>query len=100
MKNSETLTFKQEVTVTINAATLARIFCAMADEQQAQVFIECAKIGMEWEEERLKDQRGIFIGMTGQFYRIGKHLKTCQCSNEKTRDLIENLMEGLTGKRV
>lgn len=97
MANNEFVTFTQEVTVKINPAILAKMFCAMTDDQMAEVFIECEKIGQEWEIERAKKQRRtLWVGLTGMFFEVGRHLQTCECSNEGVRNLIEELHAGMT----
>ena len=73
---------------------LAASFCGLDDEQQAQFFIECAAIMATW-------RGGLFEGrMAGEYQMglVGKHLRTCTCSNDDARELVRALAEGLAAE--
>jgi hypothetical protein len=65
---------------------LAEAFCDMGDEDQAQFFIECTAIMGRWGPGKREMQA----------HYIGGHLKTCACSNEKTRDFIGEIAYAAT----
>ena len=57
---------------------LAVQFCKMNDDQQAQFFVECARIMDAWG-----------VGKRdAQAWYIGRHLATCQCATEEGRELV------------
>ena len=64
---------------------MAKVFRDLSDEQQAQFFIEVCKVSKLWEGDHLQ-----------QWYAVGRHLKTCKCSDEYTREMIEALYKGVT----
>ena len=77
---------KLEVEVKLTPALLAQEFCDMNDEEQAQVFIEIAKIaGATW--------TGGVHGM--QLWMVGRHLRDCECSTEDAREVIREIALGL-----
>jgi len=57
---------------------LAVEFCKMDDDQQAQFFVEAARIMDTWGIGK-RDQ---------QAWYIGRHLATCACSTEEGRELV------------
>ncbi len=63
---------------------LARFFCEMDDEQQAEFFIACARHAKEWD-----------FSAHGQWFAVGRHLKECDCSNDSARDMVKCLNLGL-----
>lgn len=75
----------QELSAQINGVSnktilpLAQAFTNMNDDQQAQFFVEVAKIMKTWTSSG---------GMSQQAYYIGRHLATCKCSTEDSRELI------------
>lgn len=77
---------KLTVDLQLTPAQLAEAFCEMDDEQQAQVFIEAARIAREtWE------QPATFL----QWREVGKHLATCACSTDDARDLVRDIAGGM-----
>jgi len=70
---------------------LAESFCAMDDEQQAQFFIECARIMSKWS----GDGRSIYLGPDWQMQQVGNHLRTCGCSTAEARDMVRAIAVGL-----
>ena len=63
---------------------LAEVFADWGDEDQAQFFIEVARIAETWEG-----------GDFDQWYAVGRHLVTCSCSSPEARDLIRSLARGV-----
>lgn len=57
---------------------LAVEFCKMNDDQQAQFFVEAARIMDSWGAGKRDSQA----------WYIGRHLATCQCSTEEGRELV------------
>ncbi len=57
---------------------LAVEFCKMDDDQQAQFFVEVARIMDTWGDGKRDTQA----------WYIGKHLATCQCSTPEAREFI------------
>lgn len=63
---------------------VAAAFCALTDDDQAQVFIEIARIASTWERSS---------GM--QWWAVGRHLRDCECSTYEARDLIDEIAGGM-----
>lgn len=65
-------------------ASMASAFAGWNDELQAQFFVEVARCAREWENH---------AGM--QWYRVGGHLRDCECSTPEARELVEGIYEGM-----
>jgi len=76
---------KIDIDIKITPVQLAEAFCEMYDEDQAQFFIECARIASTW-----KVPPTIF-----QWHSVGRHLKTCSCSNDDARDMVREIAQGI-----
>ncbi len=63
---------------------LVEVFLGMDDELQADFFVKCAEMAKAWP----SDQRQ-------QWYSVGLHLKTCECSSDEAREMIKALHNGL-----
>ncbi len=61
----------------------AEIFCEWGDEEQAQFFIEAARIAETWDGPP-----------SWQWYRVGRHLHTCKCATPESRDMVQELARG------
>jgi hypothetical protein len=57
---------------------LAVEFCKMDDDQQAQFFVEVARIMDAWGSGKRDSQA----------WHIGNHLATCACSTEEAREFV------------
>lgn len=57
---------------------LARAFCRLDDDGQAQFFVEAARIMATW----------AGAGMDMQAHYIGRHLRDCECSTPGGRELV------------
>lgn len=77
---------KFEVDVELTPEVLARAFCDMNDEEQADFFIHAAAIAAKWSDPAQH-----------QWMMVGIHLKTCECSTFGAREMIRNLADGLDG---
>lgn len=82
---------KVEITKTIeieiDIALMAEWFAGLDDERQADFFIEVSRIAKAWP------------GYQGnQWYLVGRHLKTCECSTFEARDMIEHIACGLANE--
>lgn len=76
---------KVEVEIKLTPLRLAEAFCEMNDEDQAQFFIEAARVCRTWA-----------AGGPGmQWWMVGKHLATYACSTEEARDLIRDVVAGM-----
>lgn len=77
---------QQTVTATIEITPrlVAEMLAEMNDEDQAQVFIELAEIAATWAGANFQ-----------QWYSVGRHLRTCECSNDNARRLISDIARGL-----
>jgi hypothetical protein len=76
-----------QTTVVLEPTHLARAFCDLTDEGQAQVIIEIAKIiDNEWPGG---------VDCNGQMRMVGRHLRDCSCSNESARSVIREIMSGI-----
>lgn len=87
---SKTVTIEKKFVVSLTVKELATAFAGLDDEQQAQFFIDVASEAAEW-----KDEPG---AMTfDQWYGVGRHLRTCECSTDAARDLVMRLADGVRG---
>lgn len=81
---SVTIEKSMKVQVTVDLHELALLFADMTDDDQAQFFVEVAKIMETWGPQKHM-----------QAYYIGRHLATCTCSSFEARELIENIHEAI-----
>lgn len=63
-------------------ARLAREFCTLDDDGQAQFFVEVAKIMRAWPSAN---------GLEIQAQAVGSHLRTCECSTADAREFVAHL---------
>lgn len=75
--------------VELSPLQIAEAFCQLGDEEMAQVFIEAARIAEAWRDTDPKASPGM------QFYLVGRHLRTCECSTEEARELIREIGNGI-----
>lgn len=75
------LTFDRKLT----PLEIAEAFCELDDEQQAQVFIDVARIASGW-----TAANGSY-GAGWQWFTIGRHLKTCSCSTDEAREMVREI---------
>lgn len=73
------------VRVSLSPRQIAELFCEMNDEDQAQFFIETAAIAATWKTD---------MGTGWQWWRVGRHLLNCSCSNEEARELVREIARG------
>ncbi len=74
-------------TVDVDIPLIAKIFAAMSDDDQAQFFIEVARIAKEW-----PTQLG---GPSYQWWLIGSHLRNCSCSTNEAREMIREIAQAV-----
>lgn len=67
--------------VDLDVRTAAMWFWGLSDEDQAQFLIEVEKISRE-------DLRG--SSADTQWYYMCGHLKSCECSNDETREMVRS----------
>lgn len=68
---------KVEVTVEV----LAEVFCALDDDQMCKFFVEVHRRASE------------VPAFDNQWYYLGGHLRSCECSNEGTREMLRNIVQ-------
>ena len=66
----------------LTALEIAEAFCELVDEEQAQVFIEAARIASSWPVGPGS------LGASWQWFTVGRHLKTCTCSTDEARAML------------
>lgn len=74
----------ETLTIGLDMATVAAWFCELNDEQQADFFIACAERAEDWASPPCF-----------QWFRVGGHLRDCECSTDGARRMIRELAEGL-----
>ncbi len=74
--------------VRLTPLELAKAFCELNDEAQAQFFIECARIAGEWSGG---------LGADWQWTQVGAHLRTCSCSTDEARDMVRAIADYASG---
>ena len=72
------------VEATVTPAELAEMFCAGDDEEQAQFFIEVARIAATWVPNN-----------SMQWFYVGRHLRNCACSTEAARDIVREIAQAI-----
>lgn len=75
------ITFDVEITPEM----AAQAFADMNDDEQAQFFVNAARIAAETYEGSPQSQ----------WIRIGDHLATCKCSSDAGRELIRSIQYGM-----
>jgi hypothetical protein len=65
--------------VEIDVETMARVFCNLDDDAQAQFFVKVAEIAKT------------FPHFDNQWYYLGGHLRNCECSTDDARDMIDSI---------
>jgi hypothetical protein len=68
-------------------SALAEAFAALSDDEQAAFFVEVAAVAATWE--------GGFSGSAWQWWRVGRHLRTCPCATEEARELVRAIVRAL-----
>lgn len=74
---------KVAATIELNVEQLAAAFCELDDDTQAKFFVECARLAATWPPH------------VDQFYAVGRHLRTCNCSTPEARELIRRIVAGM-----
>ncbi len=82
------ITTTQTVDVEIDLDTLAHLFAHLDDDSQAQFFCKVAEIA-EKDYERPQEN---------QWWYVGRHLSTCECSTEAGRDVIRSIHHAMEFK--
>ncbi len=72
-----------DVEMTPTPHDLAACFVEMNDEEQADFFISVVHLMKQWGDLRRHTQTSY----------IGGHLRTCECSNDDTRDFLRDLAD-------
>ena len=75
--------------IRLDVETVAKWFSGLSDEQQADFFIEVAKLAQAWPGHG-----------NDQWWFVGRHLRTCSCSTDEAREMVRSLHSGLTHKPV
>ena len=70
--------------VQLTPAEVAKAFLELNDDDEAQVFIEIARLTKDW------PMRGAM-----QWRAIGQHLRDCACSNDLARDVVQGIADGI-----
>lgn len=79
-----------EAEVDLTVERLADLFCELDDDTQAKFFVRCAE-----------NAKAFKFGNHGQWWEVGRHLRTCACSTLEARDMIEAIHDGMvTGSVV
>jgi hypothetical protein len=72
------------VNLKLTPSQLAEAFCEMNDEQQAQLFIEAARIAASWGPATIP-----------QWLAVGRHLGSCECATDDARELVSDIADGI-----
>lgn len=79
---------RKTVDLALTAEDIARAFCDLDDDAQAQFFVHCARIAEEW-----TVAPGSYRGM--QWFNVGRHLRDCDCSTEEGREMIRDIASAM-----
>jgi hypothetical protein len=75
---------ESKTTVELDVELVAKWFCELDDEKQADFFIQVAKRAKGWE----RDQGH-------QWWLVGRHLVNCICGTTEALDLVAELSYGI-----
>lgn len=78
------LKVNQVVEVDITPELLGKLFADMDDDAQCRFFVAAAEVASKWPGD-----------WKGQFYAVGGHLRSCECSSEDARDLVRIIAYGM-----
>ncbi len=85
------VTISREIELT--PADLGQAFIEMDSDSQTTFFVAAAKHASEnWD----RNERAL----EAQGYEIGRHLRTCKCSSEAARNLVEMIAYGMEEKEA
>lgn len=73
-----------ELEVDITTEIFAKWFCSLDDEKQADVFVAITNEAKSWDNHQ-----------GSQWFLVGKHLLTCECSTPEAQNMVEELYNGL-----
>jgi hypothetical protein len=79
---------KIEVEMRLTPEQLAAAFCDLDDDSGAKFFVACAEIATKTFELR----------NYGQWWEVGKHLRTCACATEEARDMVSAITSAGAGE--
>ena len=89
------ITVTQKIELELGPEELARAFCELSDDDMAQFFIECGKLGNYDNWFHGEGRKGVIFSVNDMFYFAGSHLKTCECSTPEAREVVEHLYDGM-----
>jgi hypothetical protein len=81
MKISTTVT--QEIEIDLD--TLAKLFAELDDDSQAKFFVKVAAYANKHYESTPENQ----------WWHVGRHLRTCECSTEDGREVIRTMAKAI-----
>ena len=70
--------------ISLDVKTAAKWFAEIDDDTQAKFFVEVAKHASTWPHSARE-----------QWYRIGSHLRNCECSTEEAQEIVREMHDGL-----
>lgn len=74
---------KQDIEIDLD--TLAMLFANLDDDSQAQFFVKVAAYALtHWEGSP-----------DSQWWYVGRHLKTCECSTEDGREMVRTIARAM-----
>lgn len=76
---------KKKIELKLSPSDIAGAFAEMADEDQAQFFIEVSSQMESWGHDKKQIQ----------LLNIADHLRKCSCSNTDTRDMLRDFVSWL-----
>jgi len=76
---------KITTSIELDIETAARWFAELDDDNQARFFVAVAKHSMAWPQ----------YGRDVQWFRVGSHLKNCECATEEARQIVRDMHDGL-----
>lgn len=76
--------------IRLTPAQVAEALCELNDEEQAQVFIETAKIATGW-----ANLPGLIMPTGWQWFKVGRHLRECACATPDAREIVREMYEGM-----
>lgn len=76
--------------VDIDLDMIAKCFAHLTDDEQAQFFVKVAQVA----------ERDYPNSPDTQWWYVGRHLRTCECSTEKGRDVIRSIYAAMEYQAV
>lgn len=78
------VTVEIQKTISLDIETAAQWFAGLTDDEQCRFIVAVCETAKAWP-----------MSQGEQWYRVGSHIRNCECSSEDAREFIRELHNGL-----